>query len=366
MEKKLLKIDAFFGYVTSRIHLQAINPTNVRTSYSKFNKEKKNPLFNYVKFDTDLNIMKGVLSEIKLGDAPICQILERKRKEIMQNITMLEKVGTSEFYKKSEQMYKAPDKDLVKKAKKILELEPSSGSKKIPRSEAVKMIKSSFRKLDFKWRLQSNDIVTSAVVNASKKLLELKKRERFSRNYVRRLIIHEIGTHALRSENGALQKFEIFRTGLAGYLETEEGLAAFHEYLSGIMSNSILRNYAGRVIAVDSASKGDFNYTFNKLSEHFKEKTAWKLAVRAKRGCRSTSGKGAFTRDTVYLRGFLNVKKHCEKHDIHDLYVGKVGIRDLNLLKEMPLVKPKFIPDTLYESIDRSDRTIDRHFVDKL
>lgn len=366
MEKKLLKIDAFFGYVNSSIHIQAINPTNTRKAYSKFKKDKKNPLFNYVKFDESLNIMSGVLSEIKLGDAPICQILERKRKELMLNISMLEKVGTQDFYKKSEMMYKPPEHDLVLKAKKILELEPSPESKKIPRAEAVKMIKNSFKQIDFKWRVQNNELVTSAVINSSKKLLELKKRERFSRNYVRRLIVHEIGTHALRAENGALQKFSIFKTGLAGYLETEEGLAAFHEYLAGVMSNSILRNYAGRIIAVDAASKGDFNYTYNKLLEYFRDKTAWKLAVRAKRGCRSTSGKGAFTRDTVYLRGFLKVKKYCERNNIHDLYVGKIGMRDVNTLKAIQLEKPKFIPDTLYESIDYSDRTIDRHFVEEL
>ena len=136
--------------------------------------------------------------------------------------------------------------------------------------------------MGLKYRIHSTDMVTSARLDTVGRLLELKKRERFNLDYFKRLIVHEIGTHALRTENGLLQKLSIFKNGFPGYLGTEEGLAAYNEFRSGVMSNSILRNYAGRVIAVHTAEKSDFTTTYKELRKFFSTTMAWKLTLRAK------------------------------------------------------------------------------------
>ena len=212
------------------------------------------------------------------------------------------------------------------------------------------MIRLAFKTLGFNWRLLNKDLITSARVNPLKQTLELRKKERFSEKYVRRLIVHEIGTHAVRAENGRLQPLLVFLHGLPGYLETEEGLAAYSEYLTGVLDNSTLRNYAGRVAAIHHALSHDFLSTYKHMKKFFRDKIAWKLTLRAKRGLKDTSLPGAYTKDVIYLRGFLAVKKYIQKGgDITKLYVGKIGLKDVPLLTKIPgIVKPKFLPFTLF------------------
>jgi len=212
-------------------------------------------------------------------------------------------------------------------------------------------------------------MTTSARMDATHRLLELKKRERFSIDYVKRLAVHELGTHALRTENGLLQLLKLFKNGFAKYLETEEGLAAYNEYRSGLMTTSILRNYAGRVIAVNKALKSDFAGTYRHLRKFFSKKMSWKLAVRAKRGLKDTSKPGAYTKDCVYLKGFIEVLKFVKKNDVDALYIGKIGIKDLTLLKEVEGVhKPKYLLTTLLEKryIEPSERRIDEEILQRI
>ncbi len=136
----------------------------------------------------------------------------------------------------------------------------------------------------------------------------------------------------------------MFALGLPGYLSTEEGLAAYFEELTGNTDEEKMRDYAGRVIAVNSVCKNlSFREAYEKLRGYgFTEGKAWRLAIRAHRG-------GGYIKDHVYLKGYFQVKKFAEKNgDLKSLYVGKIGIQHLplvkNLLKEGILKKPKYLP----------------------
>ena len=76
-----------------------------------------------------------------------------------------------------------------------------------------------------------------------------------------------------------------------------------------------------------------------------------------------TSSKGAYTKDAVYLKGFFDVLNFAKKHDIDELYIGKVGISDLPLLKksEFAITKPKYTLKSLLEQgmISPSERRVD-------
>ena len=158
-----------------------------------------------------------------------------------------------------------------------------------------------------------------------------------------------------------LQPLRICKCGFAGYLETEEGLAAYHEYKAGLMTNSILRTYAGRTLAVHYSLEYDFKDTYKKLCKFFKPKAAWKLTLRAKRGT-DPKKPGAFTKDCVYLRGFLKLYEFAKTNDIRELYIGKIGIQDLPNLKLIDNIQPaKFSPHIFFEhpEIVRTSRAID-------
>jgi hypothetical protein len=210
-------------------------------------------------------------------------------------------------------------------------------------------------------------MVTSARVTDEKKKLDLKKRERFSHDYLQRLIVHEVGAHILRCENGKLQELKLFKNGLGKYLETEEGIAAHNEYRSGLMTNSIIRNYAGRVLAINYATKHSFKKTYTYLTKNFSKKTAFKLTLRAKRGIHDSSKKGAYTKDVVYLKGFLKVLNYSKDNEMENLYIGKIGIEDLKITNQIKdLVKPKYLLKNILHKITTSSQQINNEKLDKI
>ncbi len=340
---RIKRMDSLFSLIGDQIGFSAITPINVEKERKTFikNKGAYNPQFEYEKIDETFDDYKHILKEMSFGETTIEKLYDQRKKELIKKIELLQQIGSEKFSTTSMKLYKGPEEELVKTAYSILQLPPSSKAKKIPRREAITLLRKVFNALQLKYTITSIGIITSANVSTEKRLLELKKRERFSEDYTKRLIVHEIGTHVLRTENGLLQELKIFRTGFPDYIETEEGIAAYNEYRTGLMTNSILRNYAGRVIAVHYALVNDFMSTYKHLRKFFQEKTAWKLTLRAKRGIGDTAQKGAYTKDAVYLRGFLKILKFTEQHDIAELYVGKIGIQHVSLLeKDVPCKTP--------------------------
>ena len=159
-----------------------------------------------------------------------------------------------------------------------------------------------------------------------------------------RLKVHEVGVHALRAANGYEQPLKIFALGLPGYLPTEEGLSSYFEEFTGNTSEETMRDYAARVIAVDSVCQGlNFRQTFDRLKSYeLTNDQAWNLAIRAHRA-------GGYIKDHVYLDGHRKVKEFVASDgDFNTLYVGKVGIEDLplvrRLVKEGTLREAKYKP----------------------
>ena len=70
------------------------------------------------------------------------------------------------------------------------------------------------------------------------------------------LLQHEIGTHVVTHVNGSRQPLRLLGAGLAGYDETQEGLAVFAEYLVGGLTGRRLRQLAARVVAVHQMTEG--------------------------------------------------------------------------------------------------------------
>lgn len=151
----------------------------------------------------------------------------------------------------------------------------------------------------------------------------------------------------MRAENGFNQDLKIFGVGLRDYLSTEEGLTSYFEEKTGLSNLEVMRSYAGRVLAVDCLCSGkSFRETFDFLRTYFDDENAWKLCVRVFRG-------GGFTKDYVYLKGYFEVKDFIESgENVRDLYVGKIGLKDLEfvekLVEEGVLKKAKFLPEFLY------------------
>ena len=149
----------------------------------------------------------------------------------------------------------------------------------------------------------------------------------------------------MRYENGKQQPYNIFSMGLTNYLGTEEGLAVVNEELNHCLTRATLKTYAARVIAVHKALKCTFRETYNYLVKYLGKENAFEVTLRAKRGIGNTFFPGAFTKDHLYLKGYIEVKKYLNNGgELRKLYYGKIGVKDIPIVETVPdLVNPLFL-----------------------
>jgi uncharacterized protein (TIGR02421 family) len=164
----------------------------------------------------------------------------------------------------------------------------------------------------------------------------------------RALLQHEIGTHAITYSNGLAQPLSQLASGLAGYEETQEGLAVVSEYLIGALTPSRVRVLAGRVVAVRSLVDGaPFPDCYRLLTRDygFAPSTAFTICMRVYRS-------GGLTKDAIYLRGLQDFLAYLRAgRDLEPLLLGKVAISDVPAIEELRwreyLKPPRLIPHFL-------------------
>ncbi|MCD4811527.1 DUF1704 domain-containing protein [bacterium] len=164
---------------------------------------------------------------------------------------------------------------------------------------------------------------------------------------LKKLLVHEIGTHVLRSHNGFKTGFPALgNANLPSYLDVEEGLATWNEEAMGFLTDKWLKKKAGLVWAIYIGEEMTFRQLYNALSGSFLKYSAWDIAYRVKRGLGDTSYSGIYVKDVVYFRGFRKVKRVLEKDSAmyEKLYAGKINIKQTKWVDEGLLPKPPIVP----------------------
>ncbi len=344
--------------------LSYINPQNVEEQKKIFfdkldKKEEYNPKFRYVPrnplysyfsisptFETHKKELNAVLED--LGRDTLGLIFEKKILDLFERMELIKSVGTPNFANNSGEYYGKVSKKLLAFAKELLEKKQKKEGNKISFAEAKKIIDSFIKKKNLPYKIIQRDSIGSKFsVNIRTKEIFIEKNIQLTNAMVKRLIAHEVEGHAYRYENGLLQPYSIFARGLSKEtLETDEGIAIAVEQKEKLNVDSQLREYAGRVVAVEIASKKSFYDTFSALKKYFSEEDAFSISVRVKRGIHNQVEPGAFTKDALYLKGFLAVTKFLEEHPMKDLYYGRYSVYDVPLVMDVDgLKEPKYLPD---------------------
>lgn len=344
---RLKKIDIELQRIINPISFFEINPTNLNSEKEKVLSDPDyNPVFGYPELNFDPLKIQEQLHSIDDHDSALGNLLNQKRNQFIDRCEMMENRGTSKFSIFAKKIYGLPSRNVLERAANFLSLESEKEPKTITSKQAASMLQAEINHYGFDYAVSVKSMSASAHVLVSRRKIFVRDSFTFSDNFIRRLIIHEIGTHVLRAENGREQPFLIFFHGLPNYLSTEEGLAVANEERFGLLNNEELKNYAARAVAVKMAMTESFSKIYNYLLEFFSPATAFRLATRAKRGIADTSKPGGCTKDYVYIDGYLKVKEFLDNGgSINQLYTGKVAIEDLSLLKEIPgLSHPKYLP----------------------
>ncbi len=329
-----------------------IEAKNLHKEKRNFLKGKiKNPQFIYRNLRYNPQKAELILNELNPPSDTIGKIFKNKIKELELKNRFLKNLGNKKILiGLSEELYGRPSKLLIKKAKDLLsnlrdrEYITESGLEKISSWELACDIKNYLKKLGIKnWSVVRVN-KHSASVLAVKRIIKLNKYKKYSKLAVKRLKIHEINVHVLRGENGYIQPFKIFVSGLPNYLSTEEGIATYMEEKNKVETIQSKRRFALRAIAVDLVYQGaDFRECFEKINSYcYDDSRCWDITYRVFRG-------GGFLKDHVYLQGYYQIKDYLgNKGKLKDLYIGKIGLDDVSICKKLVadglLNPPKYLP----------------------
>lgn len=179
----------------------------------------------------------------------------------------------------------------------------------------------------------------------------------FSEYDIEQLLQHEAFVHSLTAINGRKQTtMTSLSLGAPRTTGTQEGLATFSELVTGAIDISRLERIALRIVAIEMALNGaDFIEVFEFfLAAGQRDTESFNSSMRVFRGAPVTGG-SAFTKDTVYLHGLMEVHtffRWCMQHQklglARFLFAGRMTIGDVVRLEPLfesgQLNGPHYLP----------------------
>ena len=315
------------------------------------------PTFTYRDYVIEPEVLQTVLESIDVGrvqDGTVAALLRNKKRELGLQLAMLRARGSADFRNLSIELFGGVHHDLLTAAESILaRVEPQAWSG--DKLTAEQFLNLANEELDYYRGLEPDVDIHAEIrpdstgVMVSQNLLLIGPEATVSGDRANALIQHEVGTHLVTQVNGAHQPLQVLGTGLAGYDETQEGLAVLAEVACGELTTSRLRQLAGRVVTVHRMLSGDtFRQCWEGLDElGFRPGGAFSTVMRIFRS-------GGLTKDACYLRGLLDLLAHLRRGgEIDAFFLGKFALEDLPLIEELrargvlndPVILPRWFDD---------------------
>jgi uncharacterized protein (TIGR02421 family) len=318
----------------------------------------RDPEFTYRELEDEPEVLRAELASIAVGeidDPTLGHLLRAKHREVGLQLDMLSARGTEEFLPLSIELYGPVAPRLLAQAEDILDRVevPARGGGDDGHIGAEQFVELAEAELAH-YRTIEPDIgihvelrPDASGVMVSGHDLIVGAAATVSRDHVRPLLQHEVGTHLLTYVNGSYQPLRVMAAGLAGYEETQEGLALLAEFLAGGLSASRLRLIAARVVAVHQMVAGQSFVDVHSalVDAGFSPSSAFTTTMRVFRS-------GGLTKDTIYLRGFVELLGHLAGGGDLDLFwLGKLSLVDLPLVRDLvergALEGPRLVPRVL-------------------
>ena len=325
-----------------------LKPVNLASEKERFfysigQGECYNPQFNYAERSRDKvhEIVKQLQNfrqnfkevNLKVLTDAYCELIDKD----IQWVKLFEQRSSKTFGRNLAQMYLPIDSNVLEHAEQIISTFDTTEviSKSTSNVVAVE-VKHHFelvlRERGYvSWQVELVDQPARVAVNPVEQKIKLRSNARFSEEDIQRLVVHEIDVHVARSEEGYKNPFLIFAYGFPNYLETEEGLATYKEEEHGLSSKRKIYDYAARVLLCSKAEYLTFYELYQEASQLYpqEKELAYDISVRIKRGLSDTSQFGGYTKDRIYLSGYLKIKSISEE-ERKSLSIGKIGVDDIS------------------------------------
>jgi len=317
-----------------------------------------NPVFEYTPYEGSISRqLVTVLSGLDPARSDWDRLLLLDVQGTLQHYEMLNAHDSGHITGGSMAAYGYLSDDLVQTAYRILneQQRPEAQKNSINAEAAFNTINTALAKAGCDgWTAElTNSMHSRLMVRTTQQKVMVRHDSTFTPEAIRRLLIHEVGTHVFRYINGSRQPLSLMRMGLHRYLATEEGMAAYNQHIHNLLDPGAMRRYALHVVAIYYAMTHSFFETFTHLMQFTTKTSAFNYAVRAKRGFTNTADYGSHVKDKIYLEGFLMVQAYAEQHpqDYALLMSGKVSVGMLPLVRELQSdglwEPPQFLPEML-------------------
>ena len=315
------------------------------------------PDFTYRELESDPDVIRAELDSVDLAaveDPVLGQLLRAKHRELELQLDMLGARDTDDFLPLSVELYGGVSPTLRQQAEgliaSITHTEPTGAA--LDAEEFLAMAEAELAR----YREEDPDLDMHAEIRAdvngvmvSGDVLLIGPETKVQQARAQALLHHEVGTHLVTQANGSHQPIKVLGVGLAGYDETQEGLAVLAEIACGGLTAFRLRQLAGRVVTVHRMIGGaSFAEAHEALvDEGFPSGSAYTTVMRVYRS-------GGMTKDAIYLRGLVELLDHLGADGTLDqLWLGKFSLRDLPLIGDLqdrgllrpPRVLPRYLHD---------------------
>ena len=333
-----------------------ITPTNLTPIRDAFlaaygRGDRVNPVFEYLPLPMDTDAGLARLAAALPSEEPWRNLFRAELTALRETRAVLRSRSATDMTRYSLEQYGTPDPAVLQSARDYLattdagrapappDADHQPLTDRWPAERAARVLETVLDTVGLtNWSTEiSSHMAARMSVLGTRRLVRVRHDVDFATAELRRLIVHEIGTHVFRSANSHLQSPRILAHGLAGYLSTEEGLAVWHEREFGVTSVEVLRRYALRYVACQSALMGDFCTVVDELVPYTTPAEAFEIAVRVKRGLVDTSVPGGFLKDQAYFGGAAEITAHLAAYpaDYELLMASKWPITKAGLLREL-------------------------------
>lgn len=324
------------------------------------------PAFTYRELEADPDVVEAQLEHApveRVEDPTLGELLRSKQREMRLQLEMLRARGTEDFRQLSVELYGAVGPTLRARAEDLV-ARLDVADDPVDLLTAEDFLRLAEEEIEH-YRDQDPDIGIHAEVrpDVSGVLVEggtllISEDAAVARERGAALLHHEVGTHLVTQVNGTGQPVRTLGSGLAGYDETQEGLAVLAEVGCGGLTPFRLRQLAVRVLTVHRMLSGaSFREAYAALrDEGIPAGAAYLTTMRVYRS-------GGLTKDAIYLRGLLDLLDHLRRGGRLDLlFLGKFALRDLPLVQDLhdrgalcpPRLTPRWLLDP--EAVDRLER----------
>lgn len=359
------KADEVFNYIHNKLNYKLLTPKNYQKENDKFRKEylakrEYNPQYIYANRSAiDFDAMIRALDDLVFPDNQIGRLYNQSKKALYNEIELYSNIGnTDAIAVLSQKVYGAPNTSYYAKAKETLNIIAPIEKEEFHVDKLVGYMNKCLEYYSFSWKINvSNMMAAKVVTNSDDRIIYINGNYRYSKNDIKRICVHEISSHVLRAENGALRDFDILKNGTANSLATEEGLAIYNEELSGTIKISLFKQYAARFISCMNMGLMSFYEMIQEIEPYIGLEDAIYVVARIKVGLEDTKQIGGLMRDHVYFQGYHDIRNMVKENwKLYEkLYYGSISLEEVyllddeihNAIDENKIILPNW--DTIFE-----------------